>query len=549
MSIDSERKEEKKKRIMIAVPTQEYARYAAFYDWLGLIKCPDDCEFVNIRAHGQSPARNRNIMIQQALDLECDYVFFIDDDCLIPPETLIKLYNHNVDIVSGLYCMRNYPHKPIVFDQANDDGTCRWTNLSGPDEGLKKIVATGMGCLLVKTHVFRKIQETEKYWVTLGELEQDHWCDDLSFFKRVRKNGFDIFIDLNCPVGHQAKVNIWPNKIDGVWHITYDTDGEKPIHFPLDYGKQATLRIPSDKRDTTYLNGVMQIQITNICDLSCPNCSQGCNLKTHPQSMTLAQFEEAVISVKDYFGVIGVYGGNPTLHHQFPQICEILRKHIPFERRGLFTNGLSGHGAVCRDTFNPKYCNLNLHGQMEVYEEFKRDWPEALFNVKGFGHSRHTPSWVAIKDMEDLTHNEKVKAILDCDINRYWSAFIGLFRGETRAWFCEIAGAQARLHEDDLSYPDTGLRVEPDWWKRPYEDFYDQMAKHCFDCGIPLRGQGELDNGPMEYVSATHLPIYKLKHDSGKMINLVTRTSQLGKRLHRSTDYIENGMVELVGTK
>lgn len=537
------------KRILLAIPTQEMARAAIFYDWVGLIKVPEGYELLHSRSHGQSPARNRNIMIQQAIDLNCDYVFFIDDDCLVPPETLIKLLSHNVDVVSGLYCMRNFPHKPIVFDEALDDGTCRWTQLSGPDEGLKEIVATGMGCLLVKTEVFRKIQEKHKYWVTLGELEADHWCDDLSFFKRVREAGFQILIDLNCPVGHIAKAVVWPNKIDGVWHITYDTEGPQRHSFPLQYEQQAKLRIPSDKRDTTYLNGVMQIQITNVCDLSCPNCSQGCNLKTHAHSMTLEQFEQAVISVKDYYGVIGVYGGNPTLHHQFPEICEILRKHIDYERRGLFANGLSGHGKVCAETFNPKFSNLNIHGQMEVYEEFKRDWPEALFNVKGFDHSRHTPSWVAIKDMEDMTQNERIKAILDCDINRYWSAFIGLYRGELRAWFCEIAGAQARLHEDDADYPDTGLPVEPGWWKLPYDSFHNQMVKHCFECGIPLRGQGELDNGPMEYVSATHLPIYKLKRGDGKMIKVITRRSQLGSKLNRVTDYIENGYLELVGSK
>ena len=531
------------KRIMIAVPTQEFARAAAFYDWLDLLKTPAGYEVFQTRAHGQSPARNRNIMIKQAIDYEADYVFFVDDDCLIPPDTLEKLVFHDVDIVSGLYCMRNYPHKPIIFDVALDDGTCQWTQLHGKDEGLKHIVATGMGCLLVKTHVFRKIQETQKYWVTLGELEQDHWCDDLSFFKRVREAGFQPFVDLNCPVGHIAKVTVWPNKINGEWNLTYDTDGPDRISFPMPVQKEKRLRTPSEKRDTTYRNGVMQIQITNVCDLTCPNCSQGCNLQTHPQSMTLEQFEQAVVSVKDYYGVIGIYGGNPTMHHRFPEICEILRNHIPYEQRGLFTNGLSGHGRICKETFNPTFSNLNLHGKMDVYDEFKRDWPEALFNVKGFNHSRHTPSWVAIKDMEDMTHKERVEAILSCDINKYWSAFIGLFRGEIRAWFCEIAGAQARLHENNSEYPDTGLKVEPGWWKLPYEAFESQMHHHCFDCGIPLRGWGELDNGPLEYVSKTHLPIYKLKNGDKKMLQVVSRRVQLGKRVQRSTDYIENGLL------
>ena len=33
----------------------------------------------------------------------------------------------------------------------------------------------------------------------------------------------------------------------------------------------------------------------------------------------------------------------------------------------------SGHGAVCRETFNPKYSNLNIHADMDVYKEFEDD--------------------------------------------------------------------------------------------------------------------------------------------------------------------------------
>jgi Predicted glycosyltransferases len=537
------------KKLLIGIPTSEFARAAVFYDWMDLIEKPEGFEIVHTRAHGQSPARGRNLIIQQALESECDYILFVDDDCLLPPPTLKKLLAHDVDCVTGLYCMRNFPHNPIIFSEAYDDGRCRWMKLEDGQKGLIEIAATGMGALLTKIEVFKKINESHKYWVTLGELEADHWCDDLSFFKRVREAGFKIHCDLSCPVGHVAKATIWPNYIENKWNLSYDTEGKGQVTFPLPsvqplgLSLAGSMRPPSAKRQTTYLNGVMQIHITNICDLSCPNCSQGCNLHTHPQSMTLDQFETAVISVKDYYGVIGVYGGNPTLHHQFPEICEILRHHIPFEQRGLFTNGLSGHGKVCQETFNPTYSNLNIHANMDVYAEFERDWPQAISNVKGFNPSRHSSLWVAIKDVEDLSDEDKWKRILDCDINKYWSALIGLFRGEIRAWFCEIAGSQSRLHEDDPAYPDTGLKVEQGWWKLPIQNFEHQVLKHCWDCGIPLRGKGDLDNGINEYVSKTHLPIYKLKRPNGKVIHEVKLYRDLGALVPRVTDYIENGLL------
>lgn len=210
-------------KILIGIPTQEMARYAVFYDWIDILEKPDET-FIT-KAHGQSPAKNRNLIIQQALDNNCTHVLLVDDDCLLPPDTLTKLLAHDVDVVTGLYLMRNFPHKPIIFDVANDDGTCDWHYLGHEEKGLVEIVATGLGACLIKTDVFRKIQETENYWVTLGELEPDGWCDDLSFFKRVRAAGFKIYCDLNCPVGHMAKVAIWPNRVNGEWHITYDTEG------------------------------------------------------------------------------------------------------------------------------------------------------------------------------------------------------------------------------------------------------------------------------------------------------------------------------------
>ncbi len=132
--------------------------------------------------------------------------------------------------------------------------------------------------------------------------------------------------------------------------------------------------------------------------------------------------------------------------------------------------------------------------------------------------------------------------IANCDINKFWSAIIGVFRKELRGYFCEIAGAQAMLHQYDEGYPDLGVPIEPDWWRRSMADFAAQVRYHCHACGIPLRGHGELAvTGTTEQVSKTHADIYKPK-TRGRDVELVQLTSQLdGQSLKRATDYIENG--------
>lgn len=299
------------------------------------------------------------------------------------------------------------------------------------------------------------------------------------------------------------------------------------------------MKAPLDTRPT-WRGGILQIHITRVCDLACISCTQGSNLGGKPVVMSLENFEIAVKSLVGYPGVVGIFGGNPTMHPKFADICEILRRNIPYEQCGLWSNNLNGYGILCRDTYNPAYSNLNVHSNLDSYREMKRDWPEC--NPIGLEDSRHSPPYVAMKDMTDLTLPEMNHMIENCDINQLWSAMVCQFRGEPRAFFCEIAGAQSMLHEHDRDYPDTGLYPDSDWWKLPMEAFKQQVRKHCYECGVPLKGFGDLAvNGTKEYVSKTHLPIYQLKKKAGKEVIVVTNTKQLGSKLTRSTDYIQNG--------
>jgi hypothetical protein len=169
-----------------------------------------------------------------------------------------------------------------------------------------------------------------------------------------------------------------------------------------------------------------------------------------------------------------------------------------------------------RDTFNPAYSNLNVHLKQEAYDEFKRDWPES----RPFGlheDSLHSPVFVAMKDVVS-SESERWRLIESCDINRNWSAMIGVFRGQLRAWFCEIAGAQSILHQSNPDYPDTGVPVTPGWWRRPMSDFTGQVLKHCHECGIPLRGKARKSQGlDADVCSPIHQSVCQPKSSNAKV--------------------------------
>lgn len=269
---------------------------------------------------------------------------------------------------------------------------------------------------------------------------------------------------------------------------------------------------PGQRRPGIWRGGIIQIHATRACDLACHHCTQGSNLAGKPAMMTVEQFDRAVASLEGYFGVVGVFGGNPALHPHFDELCAILRARVPFERRGLWCNNLRGKGAHARITFNPRHSNLNVHLDSAAADEIRRDWPEAAPYIKGESEdSVHGSPWVSMKDA-GVPEDERWRLISECDINRHWSALIGVVRGELRAFFCEIAYAQAALHQDNPDWegsgarmPDTGLPVTPGWWRLNMDAFEGQVRVHCHACGVPLRRPGQLAvGGQLEEFSETH---------------------------------------------
>lgn len=231
-------------KILIGIPTAEMARRADFYDYFNMLDKPDGtiCSF----SHGQSPARGRNLIIEQALEHNCTHIFFLDDDVAFKPDTLMRLMSHDVDMVTGLYLFRNYPHQPIIFDYSDEEGKCRHINLEN-QTGLIEIVNAGLGCCLINTKVFRAI---EKPYIRLGQLEKDGWCDDIDFFNRARAVGFKLYCDFNIPIGHFASITVWPSMVNGKWHTVYDSFGKGQVSFPqLKFNVQVPSESNTEKND------------------------------------------------------------------------------------------------------------------------------------------------------------------------------------------------------------------------------------------------------------------------------------------------------------
>ena len=127
---------------------------------------------------------------------------------------------------------------------------------------------------------------------------------------------------------------------------------------------------PGTPRAGKYRQGVIQIHITRACDKSCFNCTQASNVGGKTGFMLPDHFEQAVRSLgfdsatapspSRYFGVVGVFGGNPALSPHFSDYCAILHRLVPYEQRGIWCNNpvTLDKAKMMRATFCPGISNL-----------------------------------------------------------------------------------------------------------------------------------------------------------------------------------------------
>lgn len=278
---------------------------------------------------------------------------------------------------------------------------------------------------------------------------------------------------------------------------------------PVPASVLSRMKGPGDYRSGIWRGRVLQIKVTNSCDLDCKNCSVAVGIakKLHRKFfMSPDQFRVACRSLVGFPGVVGMFGGNPCIHPQFDELCAIMRDEIPdMDQRGLWSNRLFGHGAVCRQTFSPDHSNLNVHESQFAWDEMRRDWPESKPLSGGLTtESRHGPIFGSMMDI-GVSETDMWDRIGSCYVNQKWSAEITVVGGALVGYFCEIAATMAELENDAT----TGAAIGPYWWTRPMHTFQQQVGKYCTRCLIPMNGKkvNAADETAAEQYTAAWAPL------------------------------------------
>jgi hypothetical protein len=158
-------------------------------------------------------SRARNTLVAKFLNNPTStHLMFVDADIGWEPWHLLVMLNRDVDVIGGLYPMKTLPVKWVVngFDGAE----------TGPD-GLQEVSKTGTGFMLVKRHVFEKLnshpavkpfnndiglpKELDKYLKTYYDTavrENRYYSEDWTFCENWRDLGGKVWVDKRVLLKH-----------------------------------------------------------------------------------------------------------------------------------------------------------------------------------------------------------------------------------------------------------------------------------------------------------------------------------------------------------
>lgn len=231
--------------------------------------------------------------------------------------------------------------------------------------------------------------------------------------------------------------------------------------------------------------GIIEIDITNARVHQCANCTRFCGHHKKHSFMSFDMFKKAIDSLEDWEGMIGIIGGEPTLHPEFERFLDYLKEkrvkrtetltRKPIYDMQMYSmaclTSIINHKTVLLSALAPSYYK---HFEI-INETFSRQLVNDHSNV-----CEHQALLMPRKEL-GIPDEEWEKKRDACWIQNSWSATIT----PKGAFFCEVAGALDMLFDGP-----GGWKIEKGWIEKTPKDFSDQLhwCELCSAClDVPKR--------------------------------------------------------------
>jgi len=163
----------------------------------------------------------RNFIVNKAIEEEFDYIFFVDDDVLVPRNALVQLIHHKSDIVGGFYYRKYFPLESCGMHVDN-------INQPIPIEDFKigdvihNTLVLPSGCTLIKVDLFKKMESP--WYRTCTVNNRPTITEDTYLCQKIRDLSMDIITDIGVQCihvdkekgtlyGHPEIVNVEKNQV------------------------------------------------------------------------------------------------------------------------------------------------------------------------------------------------------------------------------------------------------------------------------------------------------------------------------------------------
>lgn len=178
-------------KVAICVPARDHvhAGFALSLSNISSLLTKNNIDFKIFINLGSVIPQQRNTLVDQALEYDATHIMWLDSDMHVPSATINTLLEHDKDIVAAAYSTRVPPYNITAWPDSS--------NLNvrlDAHQGLHKIWAVAMGCMLVKTHVYKYISKPYHQYL-YNEDTKDLSGEDIFFCKNANDAGFEIYVD------------------------------------------------------------------------------------------------------------------------------------------------------------------------------------------------------------------------------------------------------------------------------------------------------------------------------------------------------------------
>jgi len=182
------------------------------------------------RIHGNQIARQRQEVFDHWADnIKTDWLFWVDSDIVLTPETFKKLWNladkKEKPIVTGVYFVAadgevsmSQPLPAIYLDH---EGSIDIHNIHPlPKDEVIKVDYAGFGLVLMHKSIVEKMRSvSDGYSLFLEEhTEQSFLGEDISFFRKLKKTNLPLYAHTGAVAEHVKRFPIDINYYNLYWN-------------------------------------------------------------------------------------------------------------------------------------------------------------------------------------------------------------------------------------------------------------------------------------------------------------------------------------------